>query len=127
MIKDFETTPDVDHLPDVDELKCYFLCLNIEVHLMKPNSTKIDPSEVIELAQKLNNEEYKGMLKLARGCLSRVRTLKEPTEVAYQLNVCSKRNSPEVNNFFFYFLLLNKCYVIIWDCISYFQLYYTFY
>lgn len=93
---------------------------------MKPNSTKIDPSEMIELVQKLNNEEYKDLLTLARGCLSRVRTLKEPTEVAYQLNVCGKRNSPEVNNLFFLFLSLNKCYVI-WDCIAYFQLYYTFY
>lgn len=73
---------------------------------MKPNSTRIDPSEVIELAQKLTSEEYRNMLTLSKGCMARIRKLKEPTEVAYQLNVCAKQNSPEVNNcfhFFFFF------------------------
>lgn len=107
-IKEFEMTPDVNHLPDADELKCYFLCSYIEAHLMEPNSTKIDPSELIELAQKLTSEEYRNMLTLSKGCMSRVRKLKEATEVAYQLNVCAKQNSPEVRNRFhlFFFLLL---------------------
>lgn len=103
-------TPDVDHLPDAIELKHYFLCLYVEARLMKPNSTKIDPSELIDLAQKLNNEDYKNLLTLSKGCLSRVRKLKEPTEIAYQLNVCAKQNSPEVNVIFFQ--LFSNNYVI---------------
>lgn len=71
---------------------------------MKPNSTKIDPSEMIDLAQKLTNQEYQNLLTLSKGCLSRVRKVKEPTEVAYQLNVCGKQNSLEVNNHLFHFI-----------------------
>lgn len=96
-------TPDVDHLPDADELKCYFLCTYIEADLMKPNSTKFDPSKLIEFAQKLTDEEYKNLLTLAKGCLARVRKLTKSTEVAYQLNVCAKQNSLEVNNLFHFF------------------------
>lgn len=121
-------TPDVDHLPDSDELKCYFLCLYIEAHLMKPNSTAIDPSELIDLAQKLNNEEYKNLLTLSKGCLSRVRKLKKPIEIAYQLNVCGKQNSPEVNNLFnFVGVVVVEYNCVIWNGFVYFQLYYTYY
>lgn len=89
----------MDKLPNSPALKCYFLCNGIEMGLMRPNSTRIYTESAMEFIDKFNDQEQKNILKLSRGCLSKVRKLKDPLEVAYQSAVCTKQNDNEVSIF----------------------------
>lgn len=94
----FEKTTDLNNLPHSDSLKCYIHCGCLQLHLMKPNSTKVDIGEFLTLMADLSDEINLKYFRMSRGCHEKIRKLKDPVEVAYQLNVCYKRNAPDVSD-----------------------------
>lgn len=95
-VKEFELTTDFNSLPNSPELKCYFLCGYIEVGFMKPNSPKVTPDRFLDLLNQMEKDDQRKYLTMSKGCSTKVKSIKNPTEVAYQANVCLKRNSVEV-------------------------------
>lgn len=101
-VEKFELTDDILNLPNSYELKCYFLCGFVECGMMNFDSYKFDPSVFIDLVPKLTDKDHANYIKLSRGCLNRIRKIKDPIEVAYEMNVCMKQNAPEVRVFYLF-------------------------
>lgn len=95
-VKHFETATDLKNLPNSFALKCYFYCVMAECHVFKPNSTRLDIAYLMDLVEKLTREEQDIVFGLGRGCVKRIMHMKDPYEIAYTLNVCSKGNDNEV-------------------------------
>lgn len=97
-VKRFELTTDLKNLPNSRGLKCYFYCFMENCGVFKPNSTRINVQNMMDTADKLTKEELDIMFGMGRGCMKRIVNLKDPHEIAYQLNVCSKLNDNEVGH-----------------------------
>lgn len=99
-VKEFEQTTDLKNLPNSEGIRCYFTCCWIELGIMKPNSTEIDPSEFFDLMEQMTEEDQDKYVKLMKGCTRRLNKIKDPVEIAMQLVVCGKENSNEVIRLF---------------------------
>lgn len=99
-LKKFETTDNFDNLPNTKEVRDYFLCLLNEARIIKPNSSKLELSEFMGLVAKMKDEDIDKYHRLIKGCPSKVHSISDPIEVAYQLMVCQKRNAIDVIEIF---------------------------
>lgn len=95
-IKEFEHTTDMNNLPNNKATRCYFHCYWIELRLMKPGSSAIDPTDFLQLMDQMTEEDQDKYMKLIKGCTKRLSKIKDPVEVAYQAVLCGKQNSNEV-------------------------------
>lgn len=113
LIREFETTRDLEHLPDTRQLRCYFYCVLKYIGFMVDNSVETHPEVFIPIAEQLNPKEIRQYINMNRKCSSK---LQEPCDKAYALNKCWKLNSPEViliSNVNLNFLLHFFCFMCI--------------
>lgn len=96
-IQRFELTTDFAHLPNSVEIKCYFYCVMSSCGVFKPNSTRLDIPYMMDLVEQLTKEQQEIVFGMGRGCMRRVFNMKDPLEISYLLNVCSKQNDNEVS------------------------------
>lgn len=82
----------MDNLPNSRELKCYLHCLLIEFEILKENSNSVEYSKFLDALNNMTTEEQGKFLKLSRKCNKKYKDL---CEMAYQMNLCFKRNSNE--------------------------------
>lgn len=121
-VKEFEQTTNLKNLPNSEGIRCYFICCWIEMGVMKPNSTQIDPSDFFDLMEQMTEEEQDRYVKLMKGCTRRLTKIKDPTEVAYQAVVCGKENSNKVIPLFDFHKKFRTISYIL--SLQYFYLYY---
>lgn len=96
-LQEFELSTDFDHLSNTMEIRCYLHCASMELRIMKPGSSIIDPTEFFDVIDQMTEEEQNKMMKMMRGCSKRVAKIKDPVEIVYQALVCMKENANEVN------------------------------
>lgn len=96
-LQEFELSTDFDHLPNTLEIRCYLHCATMELRIMKPGSSIIDPSEFFDVVDQMTEEEQNKIMKMVRGWSKKVAKIKDPVEIVYQALVCMKKNSAEVN------------------------------
>lgn len=80
----------MEDLPNSRELKCYLYCLLVGFGLIKANTTTLDPIKFLEVMDHMTTAEQNRFYKLGGGCFKKKKDL---CEFAYQMSLCSKRNS----------------------------------
>lgn len=95
-MKLFESTRDLDNLPNSKQLKCYIHCTYVEFQLIKPNGTKFDFSRFLEVMAKMDPEDANKYYIMGKGCAKKLKPIKDSIEYVYQYHVCQKTNSLEV-------------------------------
>lgn len=94
---EFEMTEDLEHLPDSQAIKSYFRCFGELSESVEPKSNKVLLGKVGQLFVDLTREQQEIYIAMGKGCIKRVRAIKDLVEFAYQLTVCFKQNDNEVN------------------------------
>lgn len=89
-------TTDFKNLPNSKELKCYMYCYMVACHVFKPDSIRLNTIFLMEQIEKLPRYIQDILFTMGRGCIRRIVHLKDPYEIAYAMNVCSKENDNEV-------------------------------
>lgn len=95
-VRYFEVTTDFKNLPNSRELKCYMHCFMLACEIFKPDSPRLNTVQIMEQMEKLPKYAQDILFGMGRGCIRRIVHLRDPYEVAYTLNVCSKENDNEV-------------------------------
>lgn len=67
---------------------------------MEPNSPKLIPDRVFDVVNQMEKDEQRKYLVMGKGCATKIKKIKNPSEAAYQVNVCMKENSLEVFTLF---------------------------
>lgn len=94
----FEVSDDFDHLPNSTALKTYIRCFLEGIEMVDRKSNKILLGKASELFVDLTREEQEIYLGMSKGCVKRLRPIKDPLEFGYLLDVCYKRNDNKVNS-----------------------------
>lgn len=95
-VKRFELTTDFKNLPNSKELKCYMQCFMMACKVFKPDSIRLNTVYLMEQIEKLPKYQQEIVFGLGRGCIRRIINIRDPFELAYTMNVCSKENDNEV-------------------------------
>lgn len=95
-VKRFESTSDFKNLPNSRALKCYMYCYMVACQVFKPDSIRLNTIFLMEQIEKFSKYVQDILFGMGRGCIRRIMHIKDPYEVAYTLNLCSKENDNEV-------------------------------
>lgn len=96
-VRYFEMTTDLKNLPNSKELKCYMYCFMVACRVFKPDSWRLNTIYLMEQIEKLPKYAQDILFGMGRGCIRRIVNLRDPYEIAYTMNVCSKENDNEVS------------------------------
>lgn len=102
----FEKTTDFQNIPSSQPLKCFIHCIMEETNAIHPNTTRINMGMMMEELNKVNKTQQEIIFAMSKGCMKRVRLIKDPLEFAYALNVCCKQNDNDVR--------MNEFIVVFW-------------
>lgn len=95
-VKRFELTTDFKNLPNSKALKCYMHCFMMACKVFKPDSIRLNTVYLMEQIEKLPRDQQDILFGMGRGCVRRIINIRDPFELAYTMNVCSKENDNEV-------------------------------
>lgn len=95
-LMEFELTEDLEHLPDSHTLKLYFRCFGEEIEGVERKSNKILLGRFADFFAELTQENQAILVGMNRGCMKRIKDIKDPLEFTYTLTVCMKKNDNEV-------------------------------
>lgn len=95
-VKRFEMTTDFKNLPNSKELKCYMYCFMMACKVFKSDTMRLNTVFLMEQIEKLPRYQQDILFGMGRGCIRRILNIRDPVEIAYTLNVCSKENDNEV-------------------------------
>lgn len=97
----------------------------IEFGMLEPGSVKFNVSGALDIYMQLPKDLQTILSGMARGCLHKTKRIKDPEELTYQMNACSKRNDNEVCIILFFFYPKMDCFYLeeIYSCFFLFLFY----
>lgn len=96
-VMEFEMTEDMDHLPDSQAFKVYIRCWGELTEGLDPKSNKVLLGKFSEYFADLTREQQEIYVRMGRGCVKRIKLIKDFLEYSYEALVCVKQNDNEVN------------------------------
>lgn len=93
---EFEMSEDLEHLPNSQALKCYIRCSGELFETLDTKSNKILISKYADVFPDFSHEEQEITVRMASGCLKKVKKVTDRLDFAYELTVCIKRNDNKV-------------------------------
>lgn len=94
---EFETTDDLEHLPNSTALKTYMRCCHELAETVDTKSNKLLLTKIGNYFADLNKEEKEIYLAMSKGCAKRLKPITDRIEWSYAFYVCWKQNDNEVN------------------------------
>lgn len=94
---EFETTTDLQNIPNSHALKVYLRCFAEVSGTMEVKSNKMILTKFLDFWEDLKQADQEIYLNMGKGCLKRAKSVTDRLEFSYTLMVCAKQNDNEVN------------------------------